>query len=81
MKKVKIIGAIVVAVLILIVVLQNTQPVETKIFFATLSMPRALLLLVTLTIGFLLGFLFSSYLVHRKKRPTQDTSDSDAQQE
>ena len=40
-----------------IVVLQNTETVETKLLFATLSMPRALLLAVTLGLGILIGLL------------------------
>lgn len=81
MKKAKIIGALVVAVLVLIVVLQNTQPVETKILFATVSMPRALLLFITLLVGFLLGFGFNSYLTHTDRKGKQDPSDSDTKQE
>ncbi len=44
-----------IAVLTIIVVVQNTQAVETKLLFMTLTMPRAVLLLVTLLIGFVLG--------------------------
>jgi len=44
-----------VAVLVIIVVLQNTQSVETRILLVTLSMPRAVLLCVTLLVGVVLG--------------------------
>jgi uncharacterized integral membrane protein len=42
---------------LLIVVLQNTQAVETKILFTSFSMPRAVLLFGTAIIGFVLGGL------------------------
>jgi uncharacterized integral membrane protein len=66
MHKFKLIVAGILAILILIVVLQNTASVETKILMITLTMPRAVLLIVTLLIGFLIGVLSSSRL--KKKR-------------
>ena len=55
MKSIKsiLVGALV--VLALVVVLQNTESVETKLLFATLVMPLALLLLVTLLVGVAIG--------------------------
>lgn len=62
------IGAIVlVAVYILIVVFLNTEEVETHLLFIKLAMPRALLLFVTLLIGFLAGFTTNSYLNRRRR--------------
>jgi len=55
-------------VLVLIAVLQNRQTVDTKFLFATVSMPRALLLLVTLGIGFAAGVLTGSKFFVRKSR-------------
>jgi len=57
MKNWKIITALVVALLVLIVVLQNTAAVETQILFFTLTLPRALLLFLTFLIGFILGLV------------------------
>lgn len=51
----------IVAVMVLIVALQNTQSVETRILFMTVSMPRAVLLFVTLLIGFVLGLVAASW--------------------
>ena len=65
MRKAKLIGAIILILLIVIVVLQNTQSVETKILFFTITMPRALLLIATAAIGFVLGLL-SSLRISRK---------------
>ena len=47
----------IVAVLAIIVVVQNTQAVETKLLLVTVTMPRAVLLFVTLLIGFVIGVL------------------------
>jgi len=45
--------------LVLIFVLQNTQVVEVRFLFWTLSMSRALMLFGTLTIGLIGGWLLS----------------------
>jgi len=72
MKPWKIVTLIVLAVLAIIVVLQNTAAVETHILFFTLIMPRALLLFLTLLIGVILGLLISLYRDRRSKnRKTQ----------
>lgn len=60
MQKIKLTIALVAVVLALIVVLQNTESVETRILFAKISMPRALLLVATTAVGFLGGVVFSS---------------------
>jgi putative membrane protein len=57
MKRTKTIILVVLAVLAVIIMLQNTQTMETRILFITISMPRALLLFVTLMVGFGLGIL------------------------
>ena len=59
MKKVKFIGIVVLLILIGIIVLQNTESVETKILFLTITMPRALLLMATAAFGFLIGLIAS----------------------
>ena len=65
LNKTKLIAGGVSALIILIVVLQNTAVVETKILFLTVTMPRAALLIVTLGIGFGLGYLVAG-LARRK---------------
>ncbi|MDD5064380.1 MAG: LapA family protein [Phycisphaerae bacterium] len=57
MKKFKIIAIAVVLLLVLIVTLQNTQSVETKILFAKTTMPIAFLLMLTFLFGFIAGLL------------------------
>lgn len=61
-------GAIVLgAIAMLIVIIQNTAPVETKILLLSVEMPRALLLFVTLVIGFALGLLTSLAMSRKGK--------------
>jgi putative membrane protein len=67
MNKLKIAVAAIVAVLLIIVILQNTQQVETKLLFVTVSMPRAVLLLTTLVVGFVIGLLAAGRL---SKKPS-----------
>lgn len=55
--KLKIGFTVALAILIGIVIFQNTEPVETRILFMKITMPRAGLLAVTLLIGVVLGFL------------------------
>lgn len=57
MPKLKLIALLVVAVLTIVVILQNTQAVATRLLFVTVSMPLAALLALTLLIGFAGGVL------------------------
>ena len=66
MKRIKIIGISVLILLIVIVVLQNTERVDTRLLFFTITMPRALLLAATAAIGFIIG-LMSSLKISRNK--------------
>jgi uncharacterized integral membrane protein len=64
MKKWKIIGIIVISILTLIIILQNTASVETKLLLVTVTMSRALLLIMTFIMGFVTG-LIASYAVKK----------------
>ena len=70
MKKAKIVGIIVISILVLIIFLQNTEAVETKFLFATVSMSRALLLILTFIAGFATGLITMSY-IQRKPKTTK----------
>jgi len=70
MKNIKIILIIVVLTLAVVVALQNKQEVETKFLFTTIAMPRVLLLLSTLTLGFFIG-LITAGLLRRKPGKTK----------
>ena len=75
MKKLRLIAAGVLAILVTVVVLQNTAVVETHILFATVTMPRAVLLLSTVLVGFALGILTALVWMRRQEvrdRPAPD---------
>jgi len=71
MKKAKVTIAVVISLLTLILILQNTQAVETKLLFMTATMPRALLLLVTFVIGFAAGLIVMSFLMSKPSKPQE----------
>jgi uncharacterized integral membrane protein len=66
--KLKIVGVAVVALVVVVVVLQNTQAVQTKLLFFTVTMPNAALLFGTLIIGFAIGVLTAGHIVSSAKR-------------
>jgi putative membrane protein len=69
MNKFKFVAIGVIAMFAVIVVLQNTQDVETKLLFVTLTLPNAALLFATLIIGFAIGVLTAGHIVSNAKRP------------
>jgi uncharacterized integral membrane protein len=70
MTKSKVVVLAVVGLLVLIVVLQNTEVVETKILFISVEMPRAVLLFGTLLIGFALGVLAAGRIGRKARQST-----------
>ena len=57
MEKIKLIVAITAVLLVVIVILQNTQPVATRLLFFTITMPNAVLIGISLLIGVASGML------------------------
>ncbi len=76
MHKFKIYASLVAAVLIAIIIAQNTAVVETKVLFVTIAMPRAALLAVTLLSGVVIGFVLALNW-GRKKKPTEPSEPTD----
>ena len=72
MQRFKLITAAILALLGVIIILQNTEPVETKFLFLSITMPRAVLLMGTTLIGFALGVLVSLFLQRNNKLPKMD---------
>ena len=70
MARAKLIAALVLVALVLIIVFQNTQPVETKFLFVTLTMPRAALLATTMLIGIGIGMLVALGMSGSKNKKT-----------
>ena len=67
LQKVKQVAMASTALLVVVVVLQNTEVVETKILFTTIAMPRAALLFGTLIVGFVIGVLTGGRMMARVK--------------
>ncbi len=65
--KFKLLASLVLAVLGLIIVLQNTNSVETRLLFITVTMPQAILLFTTTMVGFALGVLVALILSGKRK--------------
>lgn len=66
-QKLKIAAIGIAALLVLVVVLQNTDAVETKVLFFTIAMPRAALLFGALVMGFIIGVFTAGKMLARKK--------------
>jgi uncharacterized integral membrane protein len=64
--KFKLVLVLILVLLALVLVAQNTETVEARLLFATVTMPRAFLLLIALLIGYALGVL-TAIGVSRKK--------------
>lgn len=60
--RLKIIAVVLLVVLTVVVVLQNTEPVPTEIVFVTVTMPLAALLFATAAVGFVLGLVLANRL-------------------
>ncbi len=63
MNKVKVVAIGIFTLVAVVVVLQNTQAVETKVLFFTMTMPNAALLFGALIVGFICGALASGHIV------------------
>lgn len=69
MHKAKLVIVGLLAIAAIIIIIQNTAAVETRLLFITVTMPRAVLLMLVLAVGFVLGLLFA-LMSKRKKEPS-----------
>ncbi|MFY9984018.1 MAG: LapA family protein [Chthoniobacterales bacterium] len=67
MRNLKIIAASVLAILVAILVIQNTEPVETHLLNTTVAMPHAVLIFISAAAGFALGVLLTMSLKSKRK--------------
>jgi len=65
MKRFKLISIAILVLLGIVIILQNTEQVETRLLFVSITMPRAILLMGTTMIGFALGILVSLFFQRR----------------
>jgi uncharacterized integral membrane protein len=61
MIKIKAIAALLLVAIVAIFIIQNATTVDVKFLFLSLSVPRALLVVALLAIGFMLGITISSF--------------------
>lgn len=57
-------------VLVIVLVAQNTDPVETRLLFFTVTMPRAALMVISLLVGVVAGMALAA----RITRPGEPTA-------
>jgi uncharacterized integral membrane protein len=62
MRNLKVVTASILAILVAILVFQNTEPVETHLLSATVAMPHAVLIFISAAAGFALGVLLTMSL-------------------
>lgn len=67
MKKIKLAAIAILSIVALVVVLQNTGVTRTQVLFWPLEMSQALLLILTLVLGFVIGVLGTSYFMRKKR--------------
>ncbi len=67
MKKVKLAAILIVSVVALIVVLQNTEATPSRILFWNVPVSRSLLLTLIFVLVFLLGALVASTILRKKR--------------
>jgi uncharacterized integral membrane protein len=70
MTRAKLIAAAIAAVLVIIVIAQNTEPVDTRLLLVTITMPRAILLAVTFGGGLAVGLILATALLRRRQKTT-----------
>jgi len=69
MRKAKIVVILIILLLSLIVFVQNRQAVDTKLLFATITMPLVMLLILTFIMGSILGLVIASYVLREPRKP------------
>ncbi|MDT8391479.1 MAG: LapA family protein [Lentisphaeria bacterium] len=67
MKKLNLVAVLVAVVLGLVVILQNTRPVEIRFLFLKASMSNAVLLGITLLVGIAIGILLALIVTGKRK--------------
>ena len=65
MRKVKLIAIVVVSILTIVILVQNTEPVQARILFARVQMSLALLMMLTFFLGFIVGILVPTYFLRK----------------
>jgi lipopolysaccharide assembly protein A len=67
MRSIKSIISLILIIAVLIFSIQNVAPVEIQFLLWSFSIPRAMLIVILLGIGFVIGLLFNSLVFHRRR--------------
>jgi uncharacterized integral membrane protein len=67
MQSLKSILSLLLIIAVLIFAIQNFATVEIQFLFWSFSLPRALMIVALLGIGFIIGMLFYSLVLHRRR--------------
>ena len=69
LRKAKLIGVAIVAIYAVIVIALNTKTIEVNLLFAKFETANAVLVIITLLIGIVLGGLLAGTFIYGKKKP------------
>ena len=68
MKRAKLIAAAIIVVLFIVLIVQNREPTDIYLLVGPVTMPRAMLVLVTFLMGAAVGFLTASILIATRRK-------------
>ncbi len=71
MRKVKLIAIIVVSILTIIILAENTEPVQARIFVPKVEISLALLMMLIFFLGFVVGILVPTYFLRKTDGKTK----------
>lgn len=60
-------------VIVVVTILQNTEPVQTKFLWTSFWLPRALLLFLAVLLGVLLGLFLANRLAKKKESRSEQS--------
>ena len=65
MRKVKLIAIIVISILTIIILAENTEPVQARILVPKVQISLALLMMLIFVLGFVIGILVPTYFLRK----------------
>ena len=71
MRKVKLIAIVVISILTLIILAENTEPVQARILVPKVQISLALLMMLIFFLGFVIGILVPTYFLRKTDGKTK----------
>jgi uncharacterized membrane protein YciS (DUF1049 family) len=65
MRRVKLVAIIIVSILTIIILAENTEPVQARIFVPKVQISLALLMMLIFFLGFVIGILVPTYFLRK----------------